>query len=519
MKQTWNTFGKDSIQIDFAKKWDAESHYQIVVADFDKRAKLEKLLADRPVALKQFQKELKELDSKSKSSDKSDSKKQDLKKSEIKSICLNFDGDGFFKLILVQGKPSTYNLHQEIRSNLGDALHPSTTEYKFASLNLEFLSNEHQVTVLDACVNLIGLNYFRPETYGEKKKEVKEFHKFGLQITTTLQSKKANSIADRALIVANAMNHMRYLADLPGNELRPSHYRKHVEEVAKAHAAEFKFLGTKELKAKKAEAFLAVVAADPNNQGGIAILKSKKKAKKKIVLVGKGLCFDTGGYNVKTSHMEDMHRDMTGSAVALAVFQAIQELNLNVQVEVYLALAENLISETAYKPNDVVTACNGVSIEVIDTDAEGRMVLSDTLAIASESKPDLILDYATLTGAAIRAIDTRRSAVFSTDIKLAARAVDAGDKAGERVWYFPIGDDYNESLKSDVADVRQCAATNNCDHIYAATFLSKFVQKNTPWIHVDLVSAENKGGLGLAKTNTTGFGVRLSLEIIESELL
>jgi leucyl aminopeptidase len=273
-----------------------------------------------------------------------------------------------------------------------------------------------------------------------------------------------------------------------------------------------------------------VIKADSSHQGGIVHLTYKGKTstsakvkKKKFAIVGKGLCFDTGGYNIKVgSGMYGMHRDMTGSAVALSLFRALVELESEHEVHAYLALAENLISDSAYRPNDVVIAANGMSIEVIDTDAEGRMVLSDTLVIASENEPDLIIDFATLTGSVVRSIDTRRCGVYSNDLKISNLAVQVGERSGERVWNFPIGDDYNDSLKSEIADIRQCSSSNSSDHIYAATFLSKFVGKKNnqsiPWLHIDLAADTNKGGLGLVPTESTGFGVRFGVEMIHQFL-
>jgi leucyl aminopeptidase len=174
-----------------------------------------------------------------------------------------------------------------------------------------------------------------------------------------------------------------------------------------------------------------------------------------------------------------------------------------------------MVSATGFKPNDLVYALNGLSIEVVDTDAEGRMVLADTLALASKAKPRLLLDFATLTGACVRALDTRRAGVFSGDRKLSARAVEVGEDCGERAWSFPIGEEAFEVLKSEHADIRQCAAHNNSDHIYAATFLSKFVEKGVDWVHMDLSCEENKGGLGLVPSTVTGFGVRWAVNFAE----
>jgi leucyl aminopeptidase len=209
---------------------------------------------------------------------------------------------------------------------------------------------------------------------------------------------------------------------------------------------------------------------------------------------------------------------MTGSAIALSLFEALVKLDAPYEVHCYLALAENVISFDAYRPNDVVVASNGISIEVDNTDAEGRMCLSDTLAIASEEKPDFIIDYATLTGSVIRSIDTRRCGAYSNVLKVSQLAIEVGERSGERVWNFPIGGDYNEGIKSEYADVRQCSTSAAADHIYAATFLSKFVGKGIPWLHIDLAASGNKGGLGLVPTETTGFGVRFGLEMIREYL-
>lgn len=309
-----------------------------------------------------------------------------------------------------------------------------------------------------------------------------------------------------------ANNEVRTLADLPANELHPGSYRTRVQALAKEHGLKYEFWDIKELKKRKAGAFLAVTRADPNSEGGIACIryvpKSRNSKTKTLSLVGKGICFDTGGYNVKGSaYMLGMHGDMTGSALAFALVGYFAQIKAPFEVHAYLALAENLISPTAYKPNEVVIASDGTSIEVVDTDAEGRMILADTLAFARQEKPDLMIDFATLTGAAVRALDTRKSAVFSHDEKLAQQAVRCGEASGERLWTFPLDEDYKKGLKSKIADFLQCSSSNAADHIYAATLLSHFAGKETPWLHVDLASCENKGGLGLINSDTTGFGI------------
>ena len=368
--------------------------------------------------------------------------------------------------------------------------------------------------VLEALLTLAELASWQAPQYGRRAAaKSAPPSTLRLRVASPLKPRELAELATRARVLGDAMNLVRTLADTPGNLLRPAEFRARAAAHAKAHGFDFEFWNTARLRKENAGAFLAVVAADPDTTSGLAVLHRKGRGRgprRHVALVGKGVCFDTGGYNLKTGlYMQNMHRDMTGAAVALATAGAVAELHPEIELTVYLALAENFISPTAYKANDVVVAANGLAIEVMDTDAEGRMVLADALHFASRGKPSLVVDFATLTGAAKRALDSRRAAVFANDARALRQAVATGDRVGERLWAFPLGEDYAEGLKSPVADLRQCPATNpNSDHIYAATFLSEFVTKGVPWVHVDLSAATNAGGLGLVPTDTTAFGVR-----------
>jgi leucyl aminopeptidase len=231
--------------------------------------------------------------------------------------------------------------------------------------------------------------------------------------------------------------------------------------------------------------------------------------------VGKGICFDTGGNNLKPfKSMLNMHEDMQGSAVALGILLSLSRLDYKHPVDCWLAITENRIGPSAYKSRDVVTAVNDTSIEVIHTDAEGRMALADTLALACTEKPAMILDYATLTGTCIYALSSRYSGVFSNRGDLYPVLENAGRQSGERVWGFPMDKDFDEAIQSKVADVAQCSLDNDGDHILAARFLSRFVDAKIPWVHVDLAAGHNKSGLGLVPTEVTGFGVRYTVSVL-----
>jgi len=310
----------------------------------------------------------------------------------------------------------------------------------------------------------------------------------------------------------------RSLSMLPSNKLTPSDYLKHVRKIAKENKWQLEFYDINTLKKKKAGAFLAVAQGSPTQDAGIVRLQytpSTKNHRGKLALVGKGICYDTGGTNIKpANHMFGMHEDMQGSAVALGTLLALTKLKVNFPVECWMALAMNHIGPKAYKPNDVVTASDGTTIEVVHTDAEGRMVLADTLALASKQKPKLIIDYATLTGACMYSIGTAYSGVFTNKEEWHATLIQAGKDSGERVWPFPLDEDFDKMIESNIADVKQCSQESGVDHILASRFLQRFVKNGVPWVHIDLASSNRKGGLGHIPTDTTGFGVRYTLNLL-----
>jgi leucyl aminopeptidase len=302
----------------------------------------------------------------------------------------------------------------------------------------------------------------------------------------------------------------RELTALPPNRLDPPRYRERLRALAKEKKFAIEEYDFRKLKKMGAGAFCAVAQGSDGAGGGAAIVHlswQPKQAAKTVALVGKGICYDTGGHNLKPAkYMAGMHEDMNGSAVALAILCAAAELKLPVRIDCWLAIAKNHLSPAAYAQGDIVTALDGTTIEVVHTDAEGRMVLADALALAARGKPELMMDFATLTGSMTCALGTRYSGVFASSDKLAALAVAAGRQSGERVCVFPQDADYEPALDSKVADIKQCTLDGDADHILATRFLGRFAGK-TPWIHMDLSAANCGGGLGAVATDLTGFGV------------
>jgi leucyl aminopeptidase len=327
---------------------------------------------------------------------------------------------------------------------------------------------------------------------------------------------------ERTLSEADGLNLARWLTVQPPNKLDAGGYRKAVSALAKQHGWKMSFLNEAKLKQLGAGAFLAVAQGNANKDAGIVHLQYRPKNSGKnpaLALVGKGIIFDTGGVNLKPfKGMLDMHADMAGSAVALATLQALTELQVPYAIDCWLAITENLISNTAYKSRDIVTASNGVTIEVIHTDAEGRMALADTLALAGKAKPPVIIDFATLTGSCVHALTDRYSGVLTNRPQLNQLLIDAGRDSGERVWPFPMDDDFDEDLSSKVADVLQCATAGGGDHIQAARLLQRFVPDNSTWVHLDLSAANRSAGLAQVPGNITGFGVRYATNLILNHL-
>lgn len=309
----------------------------------------------------------------------------------------------------------------------------------------------------------------------------------------------------------------RELTVLPPNELTPGAYRQRVKRLAQDNGWKFREYDMKALRKMGAGAFVAVAqGSDPEDAAIVHLTYTHPKAKQTVALVGKGICFDTGGHNLKPSrYMHNMHEDMNGSAVALGILLAATQQKLPVNIDCWLALAQNHISPKAYKQNDIVKALNGTSIEVMHTDAEGRMVLADTLTLASRAKPDLMIDFATLTGSMAMALGARYSGILGNRDALVQRAVSMGKQSGERLCAFPLDEDYEAALDSKVADIKQCTLDGEADHILATRFLKRFVEHDTPWLHVDLSASRCEGGLGSVATEVTGFGVGWGLLMLQ----
>lgn len=437
-----------------------------------------------------------------------------IKASESLSIPGVEKTDSDLFLAILPEAPTSFDLLGFANTSLKNSL--MGADEKFI---LVILESKGEVALADGFGAALAGRIFKMPVYGKRAEKLKPFK---LKNFVLVSASNVVKKFQYGFETGEGANLVRMLGALPPNELNTGTYGDRIREIAKQYKFKVKFYSNLELKKMGAGAFTAVDRGDPDSKGGIyeiSHMPSKSKNKKPLVFVGKGLCFDTGGYDIKTqSYMIGMKADMTGSALALSSMMTISRLGWPLQMKAFLGVTENHISPKAYKADEVVIALNGTSIEVINTDAEGRMVLADVLCLASQTKPELIIDFATLTGSAVMAVGTSYAAGFSNRDDLHSKIIKAGKISGERVWPFPMDKDYDKALESPIADTIQCIKARGPDHILAALFLSKFVEKEIPWVHIDLAAAEKTGGLAHIDSLQTGYGVRWTLEFIKSVL-
>jgi leucyl aminopeptidase len=314
-----------------------------------------------------------------------------------------------------------------------------------------------------------------------------------------------------------ACHRVRDLANTPAGDLYPEAFAEQAQKLAKQYKLAIEVLGPEELQKGNFNAVLAVGAGSARTPRVIRMeYKPKEKAKRHIVLVGKGVTFDSGGLSLKDAKgMETMKDDMTGAAIVLATLAACAQAEVPVAVTGIMGLVENMPSGTSYKPGDVIRSRSGKTIEVLNTDAEGRVVLADLLNYASEMGGDHIVDLATLTGACVVALGDGVSGVMGTDQKLVERILDAGSRSGEYLWQLPLVEEYREGLKSHVADIKNVTSSRWGGAITAGLFLKEFV-KTESWVHVDLAGGWSTSERDYRSNGASGEGPRWLLDWINS---
>jgi leucyl aminopeptidase len=306
----------------------------------------------------------------------------------------------------------------------------------------------------------------------------------------------------------------RRLAMMPGNLCTPDFLADSAREIAERYGMQLTVLGRREMEEQKMGSFLSVAQGTPQDPKLIVLEYRRKNGDKPLVLIGKGLCFDTGGISIKPAErMEAMKFDMCGAAGVLGAMETIGRLGLAVNVVGIIGATTNMPSGTAIKPGDVVQSHLGKFIEIINTDAEGRLVLADLLSYARRFEPAAAIDAATLTGACVIALGNTTTGVFGSDDALITEVLAAGQRAGEPGWSMPMWDDYKDLIKSDVADVKNTGG-RAAGSITAALFLKEFVE-GFPWVHLDIAgTAYSESDLVAIPKGPTGVPVGTFVEFV-----
>ena len=339
-----------------------------------------------------------------------------------------------------------------------------------------------------------------------------------------VESKKMRRVeagAELGEVFARAAMETRDLVNEVPSEMSPEALKKAAEAIAKRSGrVTIKVFNKKEARQMGMNAFLAVASGSETEPYFIHLTyKPKKKAKKSVALVGKGITFDSGGLSLKPSEgMTTMKCDMAGAATVLGVFSALEALEPAVEVHGIIATCENMPSGSAYRPGDVVRAMNGTSIEVLNTDAEGRVTMADSLSYASELRPNAIIDLATLTGACVVALGEEIVGVMTDSEKLAERVLDAADETGEEFWELPLFKGYDKLINSKIADVQNIGQNRWGGALTAGLFLKRFVDPEIPWMHLDIAGPAfaERNYLSYVPYGGSGAAVRTLLQVLKN---
>lgn len=332
--------------------------------------------------------------------------------------------------------------------------------------------------------------------------------------------KEINDAFKNAKIICDAVFMARDLGNEPSNFLTPAKFAENIKKVSSKGNYSVTIFDEKKIKTLNMGGIIGVSQGSANPPRFLILQYfGSTKSEKPIVLIGKGVTFDAGGISLKPSlGMEDMKMDMCGAAAVVGAFEAVSRLNLKINLIGLIPLVENLPSGTAMKPGDIITSYSGITIEVDNTDAEGRLILADALGYAVNYKPKSVIDIATLTGAAVITFGHLVAGIMGTDRSLLNKIFEAGERTYERVWELPLYKEYDKLMKSEIADIKNIGPQRQAGTIIGGIFLKKFVGDKFPWVHIDIagtamVSTEQSE---YTTKDATGFGVRLFVDFLNN---
>jgi leucyl aminopeptidase len=421
-------------------------------------------------------------------------------------------------VVIGLGKKSEFVL-SDLRSVIGKFAMSYKNKIDSASFSLPDETEITFETMLHAAVESLLLGSYEFSKYKTKKKPERKFDTAIIRANNTIVIQDIKKIIKKAELYARATILARDLVNEQSAVVTPSYLANIAKDIAKASPEiTCKIFNKEQAEKLGMEAFLGIARAAETPPKFIFLEYKPRRGtkKKKLALVGKGITFDSGGINVKPGeHMQDMKMDMAGAATVLAVFSVISEIKPPFSVMGIIAATPNLISGKGIVPGDVVKAMNGKTIEILNTDAEGRVTMADSLSYAVKQGATEIIDFATLTGACLVALGDEIAGLFANDRDFAEAYKAAAFAEGEKVWELPLEQDYKELNKSEVADIANIPSTKYAGTITAALFLQEFIG-DTPWVHLDIAGpafASKPHALG--PKGGTGFGVRTVLHFLE----
>ena len=382
-----------------------------------------------------------------------------------------------------------------------------------------YLRGERKISPEDLSQGLVegiylGLYQFA-EFKTEEREKIKEVEQVHLVTPDEKKISRIQKAVDAAEIISRAVYLARDLVSRPANRKTPSMLAQMAQDVAENSGLRWKVFNMDKMRELGMGALLAVASGSREPPKFIILeYKPPKKSLDTVVVIGKAITFDSGGLSLKPSeNMDKMKHDMGGGAAAIGIIQATSQLKLPLHLVALIPATENLPSGSAYRPGDILTSLSGKTIEVISTDAEGRLILADALAYSQRSKPKAIIDLATLTGACIIALGKNVTGMMGNDEDLKTRVRRAADRTGEKVWELPLWEEYEEQIKSEVADIKNVGG-RPAGTITGGAFLKKFVGEY-PWVHLDIAGPvwADKDKPYIPK-GATGVGVRLVVQLL-----
>jgi len=417
------------------------------------------------------------------------------------------------QIVAAVGLGSSEKLSASELRNAAAALARATTKHKSVSCDLAHISNLPTGAAVRAVVEGIGLASYE-FGYKSKKSEM-QLNKVILTGSTSASNRKA---LDEATAVLDAVMFARDLVNEPGGSLTPAKFANKVSRMAKEKGLAVKVMDEAAIKRARLGGVLGVNRGSTHPPRFVELTYTpKEKSKGTLAFVGKGITFDAGGLSIKPAQgMMDMKMDMGGAAAVVAAMSALPALAPKCKVKGYIPMTDNMLGGDATRPGDVLKIRNGKTIEVLNTDAEGRLILADALSLASETKPDAMIDLATLTGACMVALGPHIAGLMGYNDDFLKQVEKASEISGDRVWQLPLPSDYRRMYESSVADMQNIGGSYG-GTLTAGLILSEFVGEGIPWAHLDIAGpAFSDSSEGERTKGGTGFGVRLLIDLAEN---